>query len=101
MIAQDVAELLLGSGLAGAAGLAGDPFTARVEAECCGRDPALSCLVPVEAALAATSAGGHDAALRGSSAASCSRRAMYSAIAAAVISRVRPTLTERSRPLRS
>ncbi|OLM00499.1 hypothetical protein Ae406Ps2_0499 [Pseudonocardia sp. Ae406_Ps2] len=62
MVAQDLAQLGLGRGLGGPAGLAGDPFAPAVEPECGGGDPALAGLVSVQSALSAAPAVGHDAA---------------------------------------
>ena len=58
-------------------------------------DPAFPVAVPVEAAITAAAPGRHQAAL-----VSRSRSATYSAIAVAEIRRLRPRLTERSRPER-
>ena len=60
VVAQHLAQLGLGGGLRGGAGLAGDPLAAGVEPEGGGGNPALPGFVEVQPALPAASTCGHD-----------------------------------------
>src|ERR1035441_10368350 len=95
MVADQLSKLLLSGCLGPAARLLDDPLAAWRISNGDGCGPPLPRAVPIQTAVTAARSAGHEAALD-----SRSRMPTESAIAEAGISRERPWVTERRRPVR-